>query len=252
MGGGWDSMLKCLAEFRDKHGHCNVPTNDPEQLKLGRWVSVQRYKRKVGELSNDRVVRLDDLEFVWSARDAAWQEMFRKLVAYVDEHQTVHIPERCPEYQKLASWVHSQRHRRNQGRLDSSRIKQLDKIGFNWVARGDEHDDFDYDEPRDPLVDRMEADDDHVVEERLYMVGAGVFIQYGGRGRRPRALVEFIRSHGGEYPPHISLPHGEVVFMMGNHYSGRSYIAWPGRGALPDEVMEYVQENGALPAHEEP
>jgi hypothetical protein len=42
----WNERLSELANYRDIHGHCNVPTNYSQNKSLGTWVSNQRIKYK--------------------------------------------------------------------------------------------------------------------------------------------------------------------------------------------------------------
>ncbi len=56
-------------------------------------------------------------------------------------------------------------------------------------------------------------------------------------------LQDYQSRNSGELPPYFFLPKGPVKFQV---YS-RATVRWTGKGPLPDEVMEYVQENGVLP-----
>lgn len=38
----WDEYFADLAQFKEKHGHCNVPLHWPEDPELARWVDDQR------------------------------------------------------------------------------------------------------------------------------------------------------------------------------------------------------------------
>jgi hypothetical protein len=64
----WDSMFASLAEFKQAHGHCNVPQKGSENQKLGKWVNTMRWHFKQGKLSADRVRQLEELGFVWNTR----------------------------------------------------------------------------------------------------------------------------------------------------------------------------------------
>ena len=47
----WDEMCGALEAFRKERGHANVPADWKPDPPLGRWVAMQRYRGKVGELS---------------------------------------------------------------------------------------------------------------------------------------------------------------------------------------------------------
>jgi hypothetical protein len=54
-----DNMFGELLLFKERWGHCCVPTKYPENISLGKWVSVQRTAYNKGKLEKDRVTKLD-------------------------------------------------------------------------------------------------------------------------------------------------------------------------------------------------
>ena len=47
----WENMFRALEAYRKEHGDCQVPANWKKNVQLGRWVAMQRYRHKIGELS---------------------------------------------------------------------------------------------------------------------------------------------------------------------------------------------------------
>jgi len=243
-GNSKEKMIKQLAAFKAKHGHCNVPAKCGENLQLGRWVSATRYRRKVGELSEHDFKRLDRIGFVWSVADGEWEKAFQSLVAYKKKFKHCNVPRTWPRNQGLANWAHTQRYRRKNGKLSCEKEKRLEKIGFCWaiykcdgseytVAKREQHKEMP--KPR---------------EEKLYWMGIGVYVQYGGNGRKPSELKTFIENHRGEFPPYFPLPKGRTVFYLGERYIREEKIVWKGTGKLPEKILDYVREHGTLPPHE--
>jgi predicted helicase len=63
----WYGLLKA---YKDREGHCRVPDRYLEDgLRLGQWVGVQRVNEPT--LSEDRRKKLNELGFVWDAREDA-------------------------------------------------------------------------------------------------------------------------------------------------------------------------------------
>ncbi|MBF0626089.1 MAG: helicase associated domain-containing protein [Magnetococcales bacterium] len=60
-----EEMFMALAAFRQRHGHCNVPLEWPENPPLALWVLSQRQQRRQGRLDEERVRRLETLGFAW-------------------------------------------------------------------------------------------------------------------------------------------------------------------------------------------
>ncbi len=69
LGDQWERMFGLLEQFKDREGHCNVPSSHKEEgMNLGKWVSKQRIARNAGKLDVTRERRLAKFGFVWDGR----------------------------------------------------------------------------------------------------------------------------------------------------------------------------------------
>jgi hypothetical protein len=244
----WEKSCRDLLAYREKHGHCNVPTGDSSCVQLGRWVAAQRHKRRRGDLSPEEIERLDEAQFEWDPTENAWATMFGRLKAYASQRGDCNLPEHYPEDQKLANWVHSQRHKRRKGVLPEDREKKLSSIGFCWSVYTGKTKPTAADAVAAKSASPMERTE--YDEEKLYCLRQGVYVQHNGKGELPAALVKFMQVNGGEMPAYIPLPHRPTIFIVGDGYWKDRMCPWPGKGPLPGAVLEYVAENGHLPRHE--
>lgn len=82
----WYLRLRELSEFKERHGHCNVPQKYEPHQPLGIWVNKQRSKRS--SLCQDKVQALDSIGFDWGTRrgDQVWKNKFNELVEYKRRH----------------------------------------------------------------------------------------------------------------------------------------------------------------------
>ncbi len=64
----WEEMFTALVEYKKKNNDCDVPKEYPANPQLGWWVGRQRAVKNKGQLSEDRIRRLEALGFVWSFR----------------------------------------------------------------------------------------------------------------------------------------------------------------------------------------
>ena len=64
----WHRMLERLIEFKQLHGHCNVPQKGGKDKRLGKWVNTQRTHFKQGKLKPERVQQLEAVGFVWNVK----------------------------------------------------------------------------------------------------------------------------------------------------------------------------------------
>lgn len=62
--------------------------------------------------------------------DKMWMDMFQRLVAYKEKHNTTKVPYNYEEDVQLKNWVHCQRHYCKR----EDRRAKLDSIGFEWQA----------------------------------------------------------------------------------------------------------------------
>ncbi len=76
--------------------------------------------------------------------------------------------------------------------------------------------------------------------ERLYRI-RGTHVQWDGTGSPPELIAAYQKARG-ELPSFITLPLGRIQFQMDG------YVAtWSGTGAIPDDVLHYLDEYQTLP-----
>jgi hypothetical protein len=126
----WESRYCELFEFKENHGHCNVPDSWPENLRLARWVMTQRQMYRKGQLTQNRIQRLETIGFVWCRQKHAWNEMYQRLVRYKEILGNCNVPSGWEDDPQLGSWVFKQRYRRKKGLLNEERIRKLDEVGM--------------------------------------------------------------------------------------------------------------------------
>ena len=127
----WESRFSDLLAYKAEHGNVNVPQS--EQTALGSWVATQRLSRKNGEISPERIRRLDDVGFSWEFLESQWELRFSELLAYKTTHGNVDVPQN--EQTGLGKWVSKQRTARKKGKVSPDRISRLEEIGFEWILK---------------------------------------------------------------------------------------------------------------------
>jgi len=164
----WDKAFSCLIDYGNKNNrNCNVPTRyiltlpDNTDIKLGKWLSNQRSQKREGNLSQDRLDKLQGLvdqgKLVWNAgeihrnfmiHDNKWNDMFNHLVEYGERHSNgncnlpasyiLTLPDNSEI--KLGKWLSNQRSQYREGSLSQDRLDKLQglvdqgKIFLNFVA----------------------------------------------------------------------------------------------------------------------
>ncbi|KAL3792368.1 hypothetical protein ACHAWO_000918 [Cyclotella atomus] len=64
----WIKQFNSLVLYKKTHGDCNMTTSKADDVQLTRWVERQRRAKKNGNLSEERIEKLNNLGFVWSVR----------------------------------------------------------------------------------------------------------------------------------------------------------------------------------------
>ena len=150
----WNSIdakwERCYAEatlYYEKHGSLNLAPKyvSPSGIRLGAWVENQRVYYLKGELSDDKIRRLEALGMLWEGRnDRQWLRAYEAAARYFRQHGDLNIPYQyvSPEGIRLGYWVVRQRaaykgrfsieKKTNRKPLSYKRKRLLDAIGMNW------------------------------------------------------------------------------------------------------------------------
>ena len=135
----WEEGFRRLKSYVDRNGHANVPQSySIDGYRLGHWVTQQRIKHTNGSLDGSRANQLQKLPgWTWDPKSAMWEEGFRRLTDYVEQHNHARVPASYEvDGYRLGSWVSSQRGKR--GALSHERERRLDGVpGWTWDARAD-------------------------------------------------------------------------------------------------------------------
>jgi hypothetical protein len=128
----WETRYAALVAYKAKYGHSQVPHKWPENMSLGRWVSLQRTTQFTGRMKPEREARLEALGFQWQRKGHAevWEEHLQHLCDYQQKHG--HLGVMKAEDRKLWNWISLQRYLYSEGTLKPNRQERLEAIGFQW------------------------------------------------------------------------------------------------------------------------
>ncbi len=125
-------FFESLKSFRSRNPD-SWPIKNRDGNALATWCIKQRYRRKLGVLSSDRVALLDSIGFPWTPYASSWHTNLQLLLAF-REKNPARWPEATEKFEgvKIGSWCVAQRQLLKDRRLDSDRKKLLDGISFTW------------------------------------------------------------------------------------------------------------------------
>lgn len=133
----WDDYYKEASNYFNKHGNLDITFDySVGNLKLGKWISKQRYQYNNKLLDGDKVELLRSIgfNFEFSIPSISWDDYYLKATQYYNEFGNLYIPVNyVVDDIKLGSWIANQRRKYNNGlRLDMDKIKKLEAIGMIW------------------------------------------------------------------------------------------------------------------------
>ena len=151
----WERCYAEAALYCEKHGSLNLAPKyvSPSGIRLGAWVENQRAYYLKGELSDDKIRRLEAIGMLWEGRnDRQWLRAYEAAARYFQQYGDLNIPYQyvSPEGIRLGYWVVRQRaaykgrfsieKKTNRKPLSYERKHLLDAIGMNWheVERGEQ------------------------------------------------------------------------------------------------------------------
>jgi len=131
----WDTMYEELKEFKKIHEHLEVPKRLDVESHLGYWVQTQRQMFKQGRLSQQRIDKLNEIEFVWDTLEAKWQKNFLELEIYIKKNEKISFTKKFEKESSLPQWYHDQLKSFKKGKLSQERIDKLTEIGVNLKGK---------------------------------------------------------------------------------------------------------------------
>ena len=134
----WNCHYKELHEYKKRYGHVNIERENKNYAHLGAWLKHQRLANAAGRLSEDKQIKLNELDVIWEypdeeRRERLWNERFEKLVEYQKVHGHCNVPQKSGG--ALGTWVNTQRNNYRRGTLSEARRDELESIGFVWKLR---------------------------------------------------------------------------------------------------------------------
>jgi len=139
----WQETLQKVKQFIDTNSGRwpSAGAKDPEEKRLGQWVSQQRAKSEAMPTANP--ARYQQLEqcgwWVWDIMEEQWQESFKAVKRFLDNNKG-NWPSQAakdPEEKRLATWVSTQRmSRESMPTANPAKYQQLEESGWwKWKAK---------------------------------------------------------------------------------------------------------------------
>lgn len=137
----WEKGFASAQKYRTKHGDLLVPVryHDKNDFALGEWIVYNRQRYLGGNLTQNRIERLEAIGMVWSTSNDLWEQNYAAATQYYLEHGDLEVPIKyeTPSGFGLGVWLGAQRAAHKAGELPQEQVERLDALGMDWTNRND-------------------------------------------------------------------------------------------------------------------
>ena len=137
----WEKGFASAQKYRTEHGDLLVPVRyrDKNDFALGEWIVYNRQRYLGGNLTQNRIERLEAIGMVWSTSNDLWEQNYAAATQYYLEHGDLEVPIKyeTPSGVGLGGWLGAQRPAHNAGELPQEQVERLDALGMDWTNRND-------------------------------------------------------------------------------------------------------------------
>ena len=137
----WEKGFASAQKYRTEHGDLLVPVRyrDKNDFALGEWIVYNRQRYLGGNLTQNRIERLEAIGMVWSTSNDLWEQNYAAATQYYLEHGDLEVPIKyeTPSGFGLRVWLGAQRAAHKAGELPQEQVERLDALGMDWTNRND-------------------------------------------------------------------------------------------------------------------
>ena len=137
----WEKGFASAQKYRTEHGDLLVPVRyrDKNDFALGEWIVYNRQRYLGGNLTQNRIERLEAIGMVWSTSNDLWEQNYAAATQYYLEHGDLEVPIKyeTPSGFGLGVWLVAQRAAHKAGELPQEQVERLDALGMDWTNRND-------------------------------------------------------------------------------------------------------------------
>lgn len=137
----WEKGFTSAQKYRTEHGDLLVPVRyrDKNDFALGEWIVYNRQRYLGGNLTQNRIERLEAIGMVWSTSNDLWEQNYAAATQYYLEHGDLEVPIKyeTPSGFGLGVWLGAQRAAHKAGELPQEQVERLDALSMDWTNRND-------------------------------------------------------------------------------------------------------------------
>lgn len=143
LGSAWDTYYEAAKQWYGENGNLKIPKSYVTEsgLTLGAWINTQRRVKSgniSGNLTWEKIQKLNDIGMIWDVTDSSWQEVFEELKSYRNTYGNLDIKAKyvSPTGFRLGSWINNMRFKVKkygiEQTLTDEQRKALEELGMIW------------------------------------------------------------------------------------------------------------------------
>lgn len=121
----WMNSYMELKQFYLDNNNCNIP-NTNEYKSLYRFVQTQRTNYKNNKLSEEKIILLKEIKFVFDL----WEDNYNIAKSYYLKYNSLIIDNDSDEFKSLRNWIYNTRQNYKNNKLTNKQIDLLKEIDF--------------------------------------------------------------------------------------------------------------------------
>ena len=137
----WEKGFASAQKYRTEHGDLLVPvrSRDKNDFALGEWIVYNRQRYLGGNLTQNRIERLEAIGMVWSTSNDLWEQNYAAATQYYLERGDLEVPIKyeTPSGFGLGVWLGAQRAAHKAGELPQEQVAWLEALDVDWTNRND-------------------------------------------------------------------------------------------------------------------
>jgi len=133
----WDKSYDLLLEYLDNNDNCfPIKNSIYKNKKIGIWCHDLRVDYRRGDLSNEKIQKLNNIGFIWNpirGKKDKWDFMYSLLLDYKKEFGNINVAFGFRYKSKnLGLWLSNQRRDYRVNEIIKERVDKLNYLGINW------------------------------------------------------------------------------------------------------------------------
>ena len=132
----WMNYYSLAKSYYEEHGnlrvHVKYETDDG--IKLGAWISGQRYMYSKNKLKKKQIELLESIGMEWHMDKSRWEVGYEYARRYYDEYGNIDVIAgyMTDDGFALGQWILMQRNKYKNGKLSAAQIKKLEALNIVW------------------------------------------------------------------------------------------------------------------------